>query len=66
MSPNPVLLLVLLLELWAYAALCTNIVDANDDVAKINSSIDAIKNVRDILGNCIIIISKAHYRMHGY
>ena len=49
--PNPVL------ELWAYVALFTKIVDANDDVSKTNASIATVKTGRDIfLGNCTSVL----------
>jgi hypothetical protein len=34
--------------------------DANDDVAKIDSSIDITKSVCDVLGSCIIIYFLKH------
>jgi hypothetical protein len=49
--PNPVL------ELWAYTALCTNIVDIKDDVSKMNTSIDIVKTHGDIfLAKCIFVL----------
>jgi len=49
-SPNP----TFVLELWAYATLCTNIVDTKVDVSKTDStSMDTVKIDGDsLLVNC--------------
>ena len=53
--PNP----LLLFEFWAYGALCTNIVDAKDDVSKINTIMDTVKTHGDIfLAKCTFCSNK--------